>query len=181
MAAERVQLFGVGVDAMTMHDMVGAARGAIQRGEQCSIFAVNPEKIMTAQRLPQLRAHLTASEWLIADGIGVVVAARLRGARITERVPGSDLMPALCDMAQANGYGVYLLGAREESNVAAAANLQARYPRLQIAGRHHGYVEDADEAALIEAINQTSTDIFFACSWDGPASQCRGFPPATKR
>jgi N-acetylglucosaminyldiphosphoundecaprenol N-acetyl-beta-D-mannosaminyltransferase len=161
MKRERCFLFGVGLDPVDMSGMVRAADDTIRAGQQCAIFAVNPEKIMAAQRSPALRAQLNAAEWLIPDGIGAVWAARRRGCRVPGRVTGADLMPALCALAAQRGYRVFLFGAREENNAAAAARLVETHPGLVVAGRRHGYIGVDDEAALVDEINASGADILF--------------------
>ena len=60
-----------------------------------------------------------------ADGQPVVWAARLLGTPIPGRVNGTDLMFELFELAEREGYGVYLLGAKQEALDAAAAELRA--------------------------------------------------------
>ena len=129
-------------------------------GERCSILAVNPEKVIAAQDNPELAAVLEGSELLIPDGIGVVVAMRLR-ARRAQRVAGSELMPALCAMAAQEGYSVFLLGADEQTNEAAATQLETRYQGLRVAGRHHGYLQEHEYEAMIHTINASDADLLF--------------------
>jgi N-acetylglucosaminyldiphosphoundecaprenol N-acetyl-beta-D-mannosaminyltransferase len=159
MKPERCFLFGVGVDRVDMERMVLAAEETILANQQCSIFAVNPEKIMTAQRNAPLRAWLNASEYLIPDGIGAVVAARMRGCRLPERVPGSELMPRLCALAAARGFRVFLYGAKSQVNAAAAHALAEQFRGIKIVGRHDGYT--TAQAALIDEINAAAPHFLF--------------------
>ncbi len=158
---ERPLIQGIPVDNLGMSEVVGRVDAVVRRGAQCSIFAVNPEKIVAAQKRPELARCLRDSELLIADGIGVVLALRLDGLRVAERVPGSELMPELCALAARRGYGVYLFGAREEINARASAELVRRFPGLRISGRHHGFVAEADTDALIEDINASGAKLLF--------------------
>jgi len=161
MDIERIDIDGTGVDCVDMDAVVQAADATIAANRQCSIFAVNPEKIVAARRDAALRALLNASEFLIPDGIGAVIAARLRGAESIERVPGSELMPNLCALAARHRYRVYLFGARADVNRSAAERIGATYPGLVIAGRHHGFVGDAEMPALVERINASTPQIVF--------------------
>ncbi len=161
MRPERCFIFGVGVDRVEMDRMVSIAEETVLAAGQCSIVAVNPEKIMAAQRHPTLRECLNAAEYLIPDGIGAVVAARLRGMYLRARVPGSELMPRLCGLAAARGYRVFLYGAREQINAAASHRLTQQYPGIKIVGRHHGYVDARGEDALIAEINAVSPHLLF--------------------
>jgi N-acetylglucosaminyldiphosphoundecaprenol N-acetyl-beta-D-mannosaminyltransferase len=161
MKPERCLLFGVGVDRVDMDRMVAASEETVLADKQCSIFAVNPEKIMTAQNHAALRGWLNASEYLIPDGFGTVLAARMRGMSLRDRVPGSELMPRLCELAAAQGYRVFLYGAREQINAAAAHQLRKQYPGIKIVGRRNGYVDAADQDQLIAQINAAAPHFLF--------------------
>lgn len=159
MKPERCFIFGVGVDRVDMEHMVHAAEETVLAGKQCSIFAVNPEKIMTAQQNPALREWLNAAEYLVPDGIGAVIAARMRGCFVRERVPGSELMPHLSALAAARGFRVFLYGAREQINAAAARELVKQYRGIKIVGRRDGYT--TDQEALIAEINAAAPHFLF--------------------
>jgi len=161
MPIDRAYLFGVGVDCVDMATMEHAADQAVREDRQCAILAVNPEKIVTAEHDAELRTALNASEYLIPDGIGVVHALRRRGHRLAGRVPGSELMPRLCALAAQRGYRIFLFGAREDVNRAAASRLIATYPGLVVAGRQHGYSDEAESSALVERINASAADMLF--------------------
>jgi len=132
------------------------------RGKQAeSVIAVNPEKVIKARSDPYLLGRLCAAKLLIPDGIGIVWAAwMLRLARL-ERVPGSELMPAICGRAAAKGYSVFLFGATELVNRGACQALIAHFPDLRIAGAHNGYVNEEEMPQLLDAINQSGAQILF--------------------
>jgi N-acetylglucosaminyldiphosphoundecaprenol N-acetyl-beta-D-mannosaminyltransferase len=159
---DRIDILGVPVDAVDMPGAVDFLCSHIATGSGCAtVFAVNPEKVMRARSDRALRDLLASATLLIPDGIGVVLAARWLGLGRFGRVPGSELMPNLCARAAAEGYGVFLFGARPEVNEAAAAALTRRYPALRIAGTQHGYVDEADMAALISRINESGAHVLF--------------------
>jgi N-acetylglucosaminyldiphosphoundecaprenol N-acetyl-beta-D-mannosaminyltransferase len=159
--AARPLVQGIPVDNLSMSEVVDRVDATIRARGQCSILAVNPEKIMAAQQRPELAQALQRSELLIPDGIGVVLALRLKGQRVAGRVPGSELMPELCALAARRGYGVYLFGAREATNAFAAEVLVRMYPGLHVVGRHHGYVADADMEDVVDDINRSRAKILF--------------------
>ena len=161
MSSTRIEVTGVPIDNIDMAGAVSYAEQMIQQGEQCRIFAMNPEKAIAARENPELYSCLSSAELLIPDGIGVIWASRLNGVNFKERVPGSELMPKLCEMAAKNGYGVFLFGAKEEVNEQAAARLVESYPGLKIAGRQNGYVSEQETPALIEKINASGAQLLF--------------------
>ena len=125
------------------------------------IAAVNPEKVIAAQRNPDLLRALENAALVIPDGIGVVFATRLLGKDRMERVPGADLMPEICRLASINGKSVFLFGAKEEIVHRAAAQLKTRYHGLIVAGTHHGYVAEEDMEQLVDTVNSSGADILF--------------------
>jgi len=160
--AERVEILGVPVDRLDWPRTLAIIEEELERaGPARAIIAVNPEKVMRAQRDPELLGCLRAAALLIPDGIGVVAAARLLRLGRLQRVAGSELMPRICALAAARARGVFLFGASAEVNERAAAALARSYPTLRIAGRHHGYVPDADMESVVRAINDSGAEILF--------------------
>ena len=162
MTIERFEILGTPVNCVDMDRAVALSDHLITHSQEAnSILAVNPEKIITAQKNPLIASALHSAALCIPDGIGVVVAARMLGIRHISRVPGSELMPRLCELAAAKGYGIYLFGANESVNQRAAAALLAQYPGLNIAGRDNGYLPESEYPALIERINRSGAKILF--------------------
>lgn len=160
---QQVQVLGVPVNRLTMTSAIALADQLCQRPEPkpASIIAVNPEKVMTSLRDPQVKRYLEESDILIPDGIGVVWAVNRQGGEKISRVAGCDLMQELCVLASQKGYGVFLYGASPESNALAAEKLQQRLPKLQIKGTAHGYISAEEKAGLAQTINQSGADIVF--------------------
>jgi N-acetylglucosaminyldiphosphoundecaprenol N-acetyl-beta-D-mannosaminyltransferase len=123
--------------------------------------AVNPEKVMRARYDVRLRDQLRRAGVLIPDGIGVVIAARILGLGRLKRVPGSELMPRLCELAARTGRRVFLFGAAPDVNERAAQVLQKRYRGLAVAGTQHGFMKDGDMPDLVDRINSSQADILF--------------------
>lgn len=127
------------------------------------IFAQNPLKVVLAAENPRLAEALRAAKFLIPDGIGIILAARLKGKVIKQRVTGVDLISKLISLANTRGYKVYLLGGKPGTAEKAANNLVQKFPNLQVAGISDGYFSDEELSTVIDEINSKSPDILFAC------------------
>lgn len=160
-APKRIDILGVPVDCVDMAAAVARVDEFIAQDQVQTILAVNPEKVMKARVDGTLMGSLRNAGLLIPDGIGVVIAAKLLGLGAMQRVPGSELMPALCAHAARRGYSVFLFGASADVNEQACAVLRARYPGLRIAGSQNGYVTDQGMPALIDSINSSGAQILF--------------------
>ena len=105
------------------------------------------------------REAVAGADLLLPDGIGVEIAGRMTGQRLTANLNGTDLVPALLMKAAARGKSVYLFGGTPGTAKAAAAALQARMPALKIAGTRDGFQGAADADAVVDDINQSGADI----------------------
>jgi N-acetylglucosaminyldiphosphoundecaprenol N-acetyl-beta-D-mannosaminyltransferase len=91
---------------------------------------------------------LNRADLRVADGVGVLWAARLLGAPLRERVTGSDGIYAICERAAHQGWRVFLLGAAPGVAERAAARLTARYAGLQVVGTYAGSPVETEWPAI---------------------------------
>ena len=161
MSVKRCNVLGQPVDAV---DFAGALAFVDERVKSRSpvgtVLAVNPEKIVTLKQSPFLAEFFRSAALLIPDGIGVVGALRLQGESVS-RVPGADLMQAICGLAANKGYSVFLYGGKEEVSAKAAAELALRYPGIRIVGRRNGYVSPTEQDDLVAEINDSGAQVLF--------------------
>ena len=106
-----VEILGVRVDSVTYDDVIDIMSNWIDEGGPHQIATVNPEFVMAAQRDARFRGTLRSADLCVADGVGLLWAARLLGQSLPERVTGSDLVPRVAAEAAARGWRAYLLGA----------------------------------------------------------------------
>lgn len=124
------------------------------------VFDANGHGLALRETDPAYRDAMDRGDIIHADGGFLVAASRLlTDAAIPERSATTDMIHDAARRAEAEGLSFYLLGGPEQVNARCAEVLRARYPRLRIAGRHHGFFEDADEAQIVEAINASGADI----------------------
>jgi len=94
----------------------------------------------------------------LADGIGIIIAARLKRLKLPERVRGFDIAAALlARLSGKNGGKVYLLGAAPGVAKRAAENIERLYPGVTVIGHHHGFFKD--DKQIVAEINRLSPDI----------------------
>ncbi|GAA0315584.1 WecB/TagA/CpsF family glycosyltransferase [Bacillus carboniphilus] len=151
--------FGVDVSPLSYEEIVESLKQRIAAGEQSTIIAVNPEKVMAAQENAQLRELINGSTYQIPDGVGILLASKLKGGQIQSRVTGVDMMERLLLMAEQEGYKVFLYGAKEEVVSKAFENIQEKHPAINLVGYENGYLQDHD--ALVERINESGADMLF--------------------
>lgn len=153
------EVLGVQVNTENYDELIPKVFSNIDEGKKSLVVAINPEKLMKAKEDPELKALLNRAEFQIPDGIGVILASKLRKGQIKSRVTGIDMMDRIVAEAAKRGKRIFLYGAKPGVADAAAARLQELHPGIDIAGTQHGYEKDTQK--VLDAINEAQPDILF--------------------
>lgn len=148
------------MDTFTMEETVHEIARRMAAGSFTQHVVVNVAKLVDMQHDPALFAAVGGCDIINIDGAGVVFAGRWLGMAIPERVAGIDLFFRLLAHAEETGRAVYLLGATSEVLEEALARIRANYPKLHIAGHHHGYFWDREEQT-VRSIRESGADMLF--------------------
>lgn len=162
--ADRVTLFGVDIDKLSLS---GAARQVVDWlddtaegaadtvGSGCK-FVVTPnvDHVVMLQKNAPLRAAYQDAALVLADGFPLIVASKLFGKPLPERVAGSELIPELFDQLadRDRPTRVFLLGAMPGVAVKAARQIDKRWPHIHIVGTQSppfGFERNEQECATI--------------------------------
>ena len=161
MADARADVLGCRLDRLDMAGTVARCRALIEARTPAQHVSVNAAKLVSLRSDARLREIMGRAELATADGMSVVWASRLLGDTLPTRVAGIDLMSRLLELAEQEGYRVYILGARAEVLERAVANIRRRHPTLVVAGYRDGYFADADAAHVATEIRSSQPDILF--------------------
>jgi N-acetylglucosaminyldiphosphoundecaprenol N-acetyl-beta-D-mannosaminyltransferase len=123
------------------------------------VVTPNPEISECCIGNPRLRQAVAEADYVVPDGIGVIMAAKICGTPLKERVGGYDLACALLPLAARENKTFYFLGAKPGIAEKAIDNIRHKYPQIQIVGVHDGYFQNDDE--VINEINRLCPDILF--------------------
>jgi N-acetylglucosaminyldiphosphoundecaprenol N-acetyl-beta-D-mannosaminyltransferase len=159
MSTERIQLLGIPIDVLTRAQLLERVEGLVERGQQATVGYVN---VHVLDRLGQHRDLLPFFEGLdlcYCDGKGVILAARLQGDHLPERMTGADWIWDLAARAEGR-WRICWIGGEPGTTAEAAAVLQRRHPGLEIVP-HHGYhpKQGPENDAFIQRVNAAGADI----------------------
>jgi N-acetylglucosaminyldiphosphoundecaprenol N-acetyl-beta-D-mannosaminyltransferase len=155
----RARILGVDIDRLDMDETVRRCAELIDSGGPVQHVSVNVAKIVALRDDDRLREIVERCHLVSVDGQPVVWASKALRDPLPERVAGIDLMFRLLGLAEERDYRVYVLGAKQEVLETAVARLAERYPRLTIAGYHHGYFTEEDSAAVCEVVRAAEPHI----------------------
>lgn len=154
-------ILGVPVHPVTMAGTLALVEQYMAEPRLHQIATVNPEFVMAAQDDPDFRRVLHAADLCIPDGVGLLFAARRWGQSLPERVPGSELVGHLAELAAARGWSLFLLGAAAGVAEQAARLLAERYPGLVVAGTFAGSPAIEENDDIVRRINESGAALLF--------------------
>ncbi len=168
----RIHVLGLPVDGLTTSQWLALVERWLGEEPRRArlVCTMNPEFIMAARGDVNFRHILQRADLCVADGAGLLWAARRQGASLPGRITGADGLPLLAQRAARHGWRLYLLGAAPGVAERAAAALCARFPGLQIAGTHSGGPAAAQEDDIVARVNASRADLLFV-AWGAPLQE----------
>ncbi|MCL1803039.1 MAG: WecB/TagA/CpsF family glycosyltransferase [Eubacteriaceae bacterium] len=152
------KVLGYDVYSASMESLAKHIASQVEKGSKIAVFALNPNKAVIADSDAELKAALNSAGALIADGVGICLAARAFGAKV-ERITGIDLMHSLLGVFEAQSSPVLIYGAKEQSLLKAIDQIMAKHPGLQLAGHIDGY--SLSEGQADSFINESKAQCIF--------------------
>jgi len=162
---EQIQIFGMGINPVRMPEAVACLREWIaQRDGTCRyVVTPNTDHALLFQRHEGFRRACGDASLVTADGMPVVLASRLFGRALPQRVTGADLVPAMFSAATAEApLRTFLLGSASGVAERAATAVMSKWPHVKIVGTYSppmGFEHDEEEQQNILArVNAVKPD-----------------------
>ena len=156
---KKERILGVEVSDLGYKDLERYIISDIENSKKSFIVAINPEKVMKARKDKNLAKALHRADYPIADGIGIIIASKLKKGNIKNRVTGIDCMDMIFSLSNERGYKIFLYGARKEVLAKAKEKILNKYPNLKIVGTIDGYEQDNEK--IVSKVNSSGADILF--------------------
>jgi len=152
-------ILGVKVDLVTVSTPHHTIADLIWSNQKDLVLNVNSHCLNLCYGDHVLHRFLNSACLVFCDGAGVMLAARILGYCIPQRITYADWIWALAAFAEPRGFTFFFLGARPGVADKAAARLKGRFLNLRIVGTHHGFFDktlDSDEnESVICRINRS--------------------------
>lgn len=156
-----VNILGINFSRLNLKETIKLidSRIAEERKEVFHIITANPEIAVQIQEDSELRKISLEADLITPDGVGIVMASRLKGEPLQERVTGFDILLKLLELGNQKGFSFYFFGAQEEVSSKFYEHVIRNYPNAKVTGRHHGYFKKEEEIQIVEEIKAASPDI----------------------
>ncbi len=168
---------GIPINTLAVADSMQAVWEASLKSA-VRVYWVNAHAINISEKNPGYKQAVLQAEFVLNDGVGVLLAAKALGCTISENQTGTDWIPSFLDMLNTHhpGLSLYLLGAKPEVIKQAAQVFSERWPNIAIAGYNDGYFQDPRQAVeeiislqpalLIVGMGMPLQEFFIDRHWD---------------
>jgi N-acetylglucosaminyldiphosphoundecaprenol N-acetyl-beta-D-mannosaminyltransferase len=158
---KRINLMNMPVDNLSMGETLDMIKDVVENNGHMYHSVVNAGKAVLMHKDPELYNSVANADIINADGAGIVMASRIMGTPVKERVTGIDLMVSLLKMAAMFRYKVFLLGGTEEVVTTLTNKCEEAYGSDIITGYSHGYIDPSQDAHIANAIVRSKAQILF--------------------
>lgn len=129
------------------------------------MLTVNVDHIVKMQHDREFYKIYKEADYITADGVPILWAAKLFGNPIKEKISGSDILPKILPLAEEKQYRIFFMGAAEGVVQKAAEEIKTQYKNINIVGTYspsYGFEKNEEEIAkIISMIKDANTDILF--------------------
>jgi exopolysaccharide biosynthesis WecB/TagA/CpsF family protein len=159
-------VLGVSVDVIDYESAVDQIVKAAEDKRGFAVTALAVHGVMTGAMDSEQRFRLNQFDLVVPDGQPVRWALNLlHSAHLDERVYGPTLMLELCERCAKEGLPIFLYGSNAEVLAKLRQRLQARFPKLEIAGAQPSRFRrvTADEKKeVVQTIRASGARVVFA-------------------
>ncbi len=126
-------LLGVDFTDERLVDILEYINKTIQKGEEkFYVVTPNPEILVIANTDSHYEKVLNGAKLALIDGIGVIIAGKLLGVSLKNRISGIDFVESVCKYIVEKPITVGFLGAGPHVAEKAAECLRKKYPGLKV-------------------------------------------------
>jgi len=157
---DRIDILGCPIDNLDMQKVFEWMEMRIHKKKPSMIAVVNANKLWLMSKEPNLDKIVKEADLIIPEW-AILWAAKILNLKLDSFIIGSHLFIESLIWAQKKKFKIFFLGATPEVIEKLKVKLKIGYPKLQIAGMSHGYLEKSEIKALINRIKSSNPDILY--------------------
>lgn len=154
-----IDILGVPVARLTAEEALAEVEKLFAREAPAFIAHTNAHTLNLAYADAEFKDVLRRADLILNDGKGIMLAARIHGARFPTDLNGNYFSPLLLRRAAERGWRVFFLGAGPGIAEDAAGKVRQQIPGIDIVGTRDGYFSSDEEA--IDAVREAGAELLF--------------------
>jgi N-acetylglucosaminyldiphosphoundecaprenol N-acetyl-beta-D-mannosaminyltransferase len=141
--------------------------GGLQSGHRGKYFVcANPHSLEVARKDRLFDEAIRNADLILPDGVGIVMASKILGGNIRDRVTGSDVFWGLNRVLdKEGGYSCFFLGSTEENLRDIRTKMEREFPGIRVAGvyapPYKAEFDEKDSRLMVEAVNNAQPDVLW--------------------
>jgi N-acetylglucosaminyldiphosphoundecaprenol N-acetyl-beta-D-mannosaminyltransferase len=158
------RILGMRVDCTSYDSAAEAILSLARSGRGGHVCVASVHMVMEAFDDERFRAIVNSAALVTPDGVPLVWTLRRRGLRRAQRVYGPTLTPVVCERASEAGIPAGFYGGSPETLSAMRAELQRRFPRLEVVFAQSPpfrALSEEEDSAVVGALLDSGVQILF--------------------
>ncbi len=152
----KVDVAGVLVDNISKQEAIDKIDSFVKSGNYHYVVTPYSEMVVFAQADEKYKAALNNADLSIADGVGILYAAKYLGTKIDERITGRIFIYDIVKLAFEKNYSLAFVGGEDNVAAQAAYELKKQFPGLKVNLALSGRPFDEK---ILQEINDSNSDI----------------------
>jgi N-acetylglucosaminyldiphosphoundecaprenol N-acetyl-beta-D-mannosaminyltransferase len=128
------------------------------------VSTISPHSYIVARKDSLFHEALRTSDFIIPDGIGFILAARVLKGMIIEKIAGSDLHEVIIDALDERNSSCFYLGSSDSTLQKIRDRLSREHPGIRTGSFSPPYktlFSDVDNVSMITAVNEFNPEVLF--------------------
>lgn len=160
----KIRLGPFEVNSATSLTLLNSIRKDMDAGKKW-LACLNVYSYMLALEDAQFRSSLQCANYLVPDGIGILLAAKLRGKNIRQRTTGYDVFKYINKVLNDRSGKVFYLGSSQETLSLIKKKSNAEWPNIDVVGLYSPPFKadftDDEIADMVKIINVAMPDVLW--------------------
>lgn len=164
-----IKFFNFSLFSGSSEELTADLQQHISRGDNavCEyVSCLNPHSFSVSRTNAAFSLALSKARWLIPDGIGCIVGARILGKQCAERIAGFDVFKQLSEVLNVEkDKSVFFLGSTEETLQILSKKYSLDFKNITIAGVYSPpfleKFDGAEKEKIISIINSSGADVIW--------------------
>lgn len=155
------------ISASSVHDCISLITSWIALDDKNRyVLCVNPHSLEVARKDHVFGGAIQSADLVVPDGIGIIIASKILGGNIRERVTGYDIFWGVSEILnKEKKYNYYFIGSTEDNLTKIKWNMKRDFPNINVAGVYappfKDEFSDEDNNKMIEAVNKERPDVLW--------------------
>jgi N-acetylglucosaminyldiphosphoundecaprenol N-acetyl-beta-D-mannosaminyltransferase len=164
---DRESILGYPVSTLSRNECINTMISWMENGAKGKYFVcANPHSIEVAKTDHKFGHAIKDADLVVPDGVGLIIASKILGKGIRERVTGSDIFEGVnSELNNRKGYSVFFLGSTEDNLEKMRRKVESDFPNIRVVGTFspsfNEEFNDEENLMMIEIINRAKPDVLW--------------------